>query len=414
MPGEGMINETYEEIAKMGFIDMTNVRKLYGKMSQAEQAEAIANHPDKPRITIATNVAETGLTISNADVISSGLVNSKWLDSNTGLEYLTEVKHTKSGIIQQKGRAGRTGPGSFRYLGSEAEFNGLKEYKDPEVTTQDLTQEALLLDNLGISLDNLPMVDKPNPYNWERAQRNLFIIGAIDARTRKLTAVGKEMAKISVEPHFARAIVVAKRLGCPEPVISAAALAQTESAFIRGENDQQKEQIAQAKKSFFSRWPGSDFLANLDIVRQYQKQPPAYRETWAKSHYLRPQALEAALEDRSKLLRALNIKDQIQEIGPYDGKTARLVERSFVAGFCDKLMVRNSYNNLYTLVLDQSVNNLAVDKDSAANRTQLDNILVMVRNYSRSYRQKEINAQVCQRAAVAWLPRIYQKAFAKR
>jgi len=411
MPGDRMINQTYEAIKKAGFIDMVNVRKLIGKMSQEEQAEAIKGHADKPGIIIATPVAETGLTIPNADVISSGLVNVKVMDPYSGLEYLLEVKHNKSGIIQQKGRAGRTGPGTFRYLGTKAEFDSLEQYKAPEVITQDLITEALLLDSLGISPEDLAMIDKPNPYNWERAQRNLFIIGAINPWTRRLTEVGKEMLKIPVDPHFSRAMVEAKKLGCLEPVVSATALAQLDSIFVRPQTEQQEELIKQAKKAFFSKWPGSDFLANLDIIRQYQQQPLDHRTAWAQNHYLRPEALEAAMQQRAKLLQVLKVKDEIQEVGIHDGKTATLVEQAFVTGFSDKLMFRNGADNHYTLVLDQNVANLIIDENSAAHIEQPDNLLVMGRNYSRTYTGRTTRAQLCQRARLSWLPKIYQKAF---
>jgi len=87
------------------------------------------------------------------------------------------------------------------------------------------------------------------------------------------------------------------------------------------------------------------------------------------------------------------------------------VEQAFVTGFSDKLMFRNGADNHYTLVLDQNVANLIIDENSAAHIEQPDNLLVMGRNYSRTYTGRTTRAQLCQRARLSWLPKIYQKAF---
>src|SRR6185369_10099544 len=121
---------------------------------------------------------------------------------------------SRASAEQRKGRAGRTAPGTCHRLWTESGHLNRPERNTPEIQRADLAEVVLLFDWL----------DKPDPQAVERAERLLHILGAIDARTEALTAVGRQMLRLPMHPRYSRILVEASRRGCLRPAALCAAL----------------------------------------------------------------------------------------------------------------------------------------------------------------------------------------------
>ena len=202
------------------------VLPLHGSLTPQEQDRAVSNaDPQRQRrIIIATNVAETSLTIPHVrTVIDTGLARVHRYDALRGIDTLRVETISKSSAEQRAGRAGRTASGRAYRLWSKAEHERRDANTAPEVARIDLCATMLETMSLGV-LDPLHFawLDAPDLGRFEEARRTLTVLGALDAHG-KLTAIGESMARLPTHPRLARALVEAQRLGCATRVARIAA-----------------------------------------------------------------------------------------------------------------------------------------------------------------------------------------------
>ncbi len=243
MPGAYEIMRTCEKakvaLARTGVA--ADILPLHGSLPPEEQDRAVApvDPSRRRRIIVATNVAETSLTIDGVrTVIDSGLARIHRYDPLRGIDTLRVEPVSKASAAQRAGRAGRTAPGRAIRLWSVAEQERRDEHTAPEVTRIDLC--AAILETMSLGVDDLarfPWLDAPDATRVGEAMRTLVALGAVDfvgagdAATAgadgpgraRLTATGAAMARIPAHPRLARALVEAARLGCAERVARVAA-----------------------------------------------------------------------------------------------------------------------------------------------------------------------------------------------
>ncbi|MDT8420294.1 MAG: ATP-dependent helicase HrpB [Desulfuromonadales bacterium] len=211
LPGAGEINRCQEQLREIKGVD---ILPLYGSLTYKDQEAAI--RPGKRRkVVLATNIAETSLTIEGVSVvIDSGYARQPRFDPGSGLTRLELVRISRASAEQRSGRAGRVGPGACYRLWSAGAHGSLLPFTPPEIRNADLAPLALELANWGISEPQaLTWLDPPPAANLEAGRQLLKLLGALDDNLR-LTPEGKRLVQIPAHPRLGRMLLVAQQLGC--------------------------------------------------------------------------------------------------------------------------------------------------------------------------------------------------------
>ncbi len=213
LPGSGDIRYLAEQLADLAS-DKLLVCPLYGDLTLNEQQRAIAPCKDGARkIVLATNIAETSLTIDGINlVIDSGLEKVAIYDESTLTNKLVQRNIAKSSAIQRTGRAGRLVEGTCIRLFAEEEFQRRSSQSDLPINQADILPLVIEAARWGVTrLSDLPLLDLPSPISESIAWQALSDINAIDSK-RRLTEHGTQLAKLPCHPRFAHMIICAKEL----------------------------------------------------------------------------------------------------------------------------------------------------------------------------------------------------------
>ncbi|OGR81154.1 MAG: ATP-dependent helicase HrpB [Elusimicrobia bacterium GWC2_64_44] len=226
MPGAYEINRTASELAKLPALAGCAVRPLHGEMRPQDQDAAVSPSAQR-KIIIATNIAETSLTIDGVTaVIDSGLAKVARFDGARGINTLFTEKISVPSAEQRAGRAGRTAPGVCARLWTERDNAARPPSLEPEILRLDVSEALLTLKASGFGdFGALRWLDPPAPEEAERAERLLRELGAADAAGR-LTQEGRAMARYPLHPRYSRMMVEGARLGCAYECALIAAAAQ--------------------------------------------------------------------------------------------------------------------------------------------------------------------------------------------
>ena len=212
LPGEREIRDAHLALTRRNY-RATEILPLYARLSAAEQDRVFKPGPLR-RIVLATNVAETSLTVPRIRyVIDTGTARVKRYTQRNQLERLHIEPVSQSAADQRKGRCGRVGPGICVRLYDEADYNGRPRYTDPEILRSSLA--GVILRMLALKLgdvDKFPFVEPPNPRAIGDGYRRLAELGAIDEH-KHLTETGRQMARLPIDVALARMLIEAKRLG---------------------------------------------------------------------------------------------------------------------------------------------------------------------------------------------------------
>jgi len=236
LPGSGEIRRLTAELQRLlkGKEDELAVHPLYGDLPFAEQERAI--RPGRKRkIVLATNIAETSLTIEGVRVvIDGGLTRRLQYDPATGMNRLLTVKTSRAAAIQRRGRAGRTAPGVCYRLYSPHDFQAMIPFSPPEILVADLASLVLELAAWGVMDPTaLSWLDPPPAAAWETARQLLAQLGALD-RTGAATPLGRAMSRLPLPPRLGRLLLRATEQGCPHLGADLAALLSERDILRRG------------------------------------------------------------------------------------------------------------------------------------------------------------------------------------
>ena len=252
LPGTHEIRKTIELLENSSAARGWDVLPLHSTLPPAAQEAAIAPGP-RPKIIVATNVAETSITIEGVrTVIDSGLARIAAFEPRRGINTLLIKKISRASAEQRAGRAGRTAPGRCFRLWGQPDHARRAEFEAPEVHRIDLSEAALLLKSAGVSeLRDFRWLDAPTEAALSRAEQLLHDLGALDAAGRP-TAEGHHMAALPLEPRFSRLMLAGEEHGCVSETAFIAAAVQGEGVFAgkRG---------AAERKDFRFPDDGSDF-----------------------------------------------------------------------------------------------------------------------------------------------------------
>lgn len=277
MNGEREIRDTAEALQKQE-LRHTEILPLYARLSAAEQ-QRIFQPSGLNRIILATNVAETSLTIPNIKyVIDTGTARISRYSYRTKVQRLPIEPISQASANQRKGRCGRISEGICIRLYSEEDFNGRPEFTDPEILRTNLASVILQMNALGLDdIEAFPFVDAPD---HRHIQDGIKLLEELEAfhwvkskfgQQRQLTAQGRQLAQLPVDPRLAKMLLSAVKFSCLyEVMIIVAALSIQDPR----ERPQEKQQAADDKHRRFAD-KKSDFLAFLNLWNYLQEQQKA-------------------------------------------------------------------------------------------------------------------------------------------
>ncbi|HEX4445118.1 MAG TPA: ATP-dependent RNA helicase HrpA [Polyangiaceae bacterium] len=268
LPGEREIRETEQELLARD-LRHTVVQPLYARLSAAEQSKVFASIPQR-RVILATNVAETSLTIPGiVYVIDTGVARLSRYDPRSGTTRLQIEGISQASADQRKGRCGRVRDGICVRLYDEQSFASRPAFTDPEIKRTGLAGVILRMKALDLGeVEDFPFLDPPHPRSISEGYRVLEELNAIDAR-RELTPLGKRLARFPVDPRIGRMILAGAEHDCLREVLVVAAALNIQDPRERPREAQQKADDAHRR----FRDERSDFVGLLRLwtfVREAQ------------------------------------------------------------------------------------------------------------------------------------------------
>ena len=228
LPGEREITDCANMLDGRRY-PRTRILPLFARQAGNDQQAVFKPTPGTRRIILATNVAETSLTIPDIrSVIDSGIARMSRFDATSGIQRLQIEPVSQASARQRRGRCGRIAPGICIRLYDQEDFENRKEFTDPEILRSNLTGVVLQMEHLDLG-DPLkfPFVDPPQPKRITQAYRTLEEIGAITStrKDRSLTAIGNTLARLPLDPRIGRILIAAAEEECiPEALVIASAL----------------------------------------------------------------------------------------------------------------------------------------------------------------------------------------------
>ncbi|NEA85119.1 ATP-dependent RNA helicase HrpA [Streptomyces sp. SID7958] len=275
LSGEREIRDTADALTKKRYRS-TEVLPLYARLSHAEQHRVFQQHSGR-RIVLATNVAETSLTVPGIKyVIDPGFARISRYSHRTKVQRLPIEPVSQASANQRKGRCGRTSDGICIRLYSEDDFLSRPEFTDAEILRTNLASVILQMTAAGLGdIEKFPFIDPPDHRNIRDGVQLLQELGALDATQKdprkRLTQTGRKLAQLPVDPRLARMVLEADRNGCVREVMVIAAALSIQDPRERPADKQTQADQQHAR----FRDETSDFLAYLNLwryVREQQKE----------------------------------------------------------------------------------------------------------------------------------------------
>jgi ATP-dependent helicase HrpA len=347
MPTEQDILETCERLKGRKHVGMA-ILPLYARLPGTQQGRVY--HVKGPKIVVATNVAETSLTIPGIRyVVDTGLARISRYQPETRINSLPISPISQSSANQRKGRCGRVEHGICIRLYSEKEFEMRQEFTPPEILRSNLAEVILRMIDLKLGHPaDFPFVDRPKSKHIKDGYDTLLELGAIFRKNRKilLTEKGKIMARMPLDPKISRILLEASKEGClREIVIIAAALS------IRDPRERPPDKAEQADAIHAPfRHPDSDFLTLLNIWDRYHDTLEKLTSRNKKRRFCHENFLSF-----SRIREWVHVHDQILAI---------LTEQKIPLGRRERIGISDAlYDGIHRSILSGYLSNIAVLKE---------------------------------------------------
>jgi ATP-dependent helicase HrpB len=329
LPGVGEIRQTVRRLASLAAAQNLAVMPLYGDLPAEKQDQVLAPQ-DRRKIVLATNVAETSITIEGiTGVVDTGVARSLVFDPHLGMDRLQLVQISQASADQRSGRAGRMRPGICLRLWPQRTHPLRPPHDEPEIRRLDLASPVLQLRVWGeMDTTAFPWFEPPPAAAVEQAETLLRRLDAIDG-VGNATQLGRAIARLPVSPRLGRMLLEGHRLGQPEAVALAAALLSDRDPFSTSEDDASRRRLATASSE-------SDVLDRVAALEQFEQSGQLDTSVGRVNR----SAAQLVLHVRDQLLRELK---QLAGAAPLGEATAdEAVLRGLLAAFPDRLARRTS------------------------------------------------------------------------
>ncbi|KAH3758803.1 pre-mRNA-splicing factor ATP-dependent RNA helicase DEAH10 [Pelomyxa schiedti] len=358
--------------------------------------------PGVRKVVLATNIAETSITISGIKyVVDTGVVKARAWNTRVGIETLAVIAVSKAQAKQRCGRAGRQAPGKCFRLYTEGTYLDFKDNTTPEIKRCNLATVILQMLVVGIkNVVKFDYLDKPPLDSLRRAFAELHSLDAVNSEM-ELTDTGKHMSRFPVDPKFAKVLLASQTYKCSKEVLTIISMLTVETVFAIGTGKEQKLRADAARKRFLS-MDGDHFVA-LSIYKEWSRSPK--KLLWANDNCINFKSMRHVEQVREQLEEYMTAAkmDVNLTCGTEDTSAIR---KCFITGFFQQTALAQP-NKTYLTILSNKV--VSIHPSSVMHAFNppcvLYNDLV--------WTQKPYMLQIMQ-IDEAWLPEVAPKSFSKK
>ncbi|KAM6951415.1 ATP-dependent RNA helicase DHX8-like isoform 1-T1 [Aplochiton taeniatus] len=303
--------------------------------------------PGSRKVVIATNIAETSLTIDGIYyVVDPGFVKQIVYNSKTGIDQLVVTPISQAQAKQRSGRAGRTGPGKcYRLYTERAYRDEMLTSNVPEIQRTNLASTVLSLKAMGINdLLAFDFMDSPPMETMITALEQLFTLGALDDEGL-LTRLGRRMAEFPLEPMQCKMLIMSVHLGCSEEMLTIVSMLSVQNIFYRPKD---KQAAADQKKAKFFQVEG-DHLTLLAVYNSWKNNK--FSKPWCFENFIQARSLGRAQDIRKQML---SIMDRHKLDVVSCGKATVRVQKAICSGYFRNAARKHPQEGYRTLI-DQQV-----------------------------------------------------------
>ena len=309
--GVAEISHTIRAIERTMSAKEVEVLPLHANLSSVEQSR-VFKHTTKRKVIVATNVAETSITIDDVVyVIDTGRVKETRFEPESGIQRLVEDWNSLAGARQRRGRAGRTKPGQCWKLYTRWQENRLPAQTQPEILRTPLASLVLQVKALRGQIDVLDFLsralDAPQVAAIEEALKTLENLGAMESgnhRTAKLTSLGQNLALLPLDLRLGKMLVLGSIFGCLDPILNLCAALSTKSIFSAPPD--KREEASAARMTFST--ANSDLLTDVTAIEaalQIMRDQPKTLGPFCESNYINQGTLREVISLRGDYISAL-------------------------------------------------------------------------------------------------------------
>ncbi|KAK3591983.1 hypothetical protein CHS0354_031490 [Potamilus streckersoni] len=304
--------------------------------------------PGSRKVVIATNIAETSLTIDGIYyVVDPGFVKQKVYNSKTGMDQLIVTPISQAQAKQRTGRAGRTGPGKcYRLYTERAYRDEMLPTNVPEIQRTNLASTVLSLKAMGINdLVSFDFMDAPPMQTLISAMEQLHALSALDDEGL-LTRLGRRMAEFPLEPMLSKMLIMSVHLNCSDEILTIVSMLSVQNVFYRPKD---KQSLADQKKAKFHQ-PEGDHLTLLAVYNSWKNNK--FSSPWCYENFVQIRTLKRAQDVRKQML---GIMDRHKLDVVSCGKQTAKVQMAICSGFFRNAAKKDPQEGYRTLVDSQVV-----------------------------------------------------------
>jgi len=330
-----------------------DILPLYGRMSPDEQRR-IFRHTEKTRVVLATNIAETSLTIPGiAYVVDTGTARISRYNAQSRIQGLPVEDISKASARQRTGRAGRVKPGVCIRLYSPEDFEKRDEFTEPEIRRSNLANVVLQLRSLGLELESFPFLQPPPNSAFRGAYKTLFELGALtaDNASGHVTKLGREMTRLPMDVALSAVLLRARDAGVLQPALIVCSALSIQDPRVVPSEEPERTRIRQLHRRFAGH--KSDFLTFICMWNAFCAEWDG--KTWNKLrkfcdknslHFLR---CREWIDLYEQFGRILDVKFE-NRVCPLDSFHRDNLHIALLSGFLGGIALRDLENGCYRLV----------------------------------------------------------------
>ena len=353
LPTERDIQDLAGELAHELDSATFDILPLYGRMSPDEQRR-IFRHTEKTRVVLATNIAETSLTIPGiAYVVDTGTARISRYNAQSRIQGLPVEDISKASARQRTGRAGRVKPGVCIRLYSPEDFEKRDEFTEPEIRRSNLANVVLQLRSLGLELENFPFLQSPPHSAFRGAYKTLFELGALtaDNASGHVTKLGREMTRLPMDVALSAVLLRARDAGVLQPALIVCSALSIQDPRVVPSEEPERTRIRQLHRKFAGH--KSDFLTFICMWNAFCAEWDG--KTWNKLrkfcdknslHFLR---CREWIDLYEQFGRILDVKFE-NRVCPLDSFHRDNLHIALLSGFLGGVALRDMENGCYRLV----------------------------------------------------------------
>lgn len=353
LPTERDIQDLAGELAHELDSASFDILPLYGRMSPDEQRR-IFKHTGKTRVVLATNIAETSLTIPGiAYVVDTGTARISRYNAQSRIQGLPVEDISKASARQRTGRAGRVKPGVCIRLYSPEDFEKRDEFTEPEIRRSNLANVVLQLRSLGLELENFPFLQSPPHSAFRGAYKTLFELGALtaDNSSGHVTKLGREMTRLPMDVALSAVLLRAREAGVLQPALIVCSALSIQDPRVVPSEEPERTRIRQLHRKFAGH--KSDFLTYICMWNAFCSEWDG--KSWNKLrkfcdkfsfHFLRCREWIDLYEQFSRILD-VKFENRVCPLDSFHGDNLHI---ALLSGFLGGIARRDIENGCYRLV----------------------------------------------------------------